>query len=339
MNSKWQRIIKRGIVLCLIMGMTIIPVKVRAAEVIATVYGTILSGTTADLLLLSTKEGKMEIKLDSTTDTSGCKILLTDKKIYVSVANGNDGYLHAVKITGETQAPAVTLDPSSNVTVSGTIGDKSTESLLYFDTKQGEMQIKLDPATSLSGCAVLIKGKQYQVVCARGSDAYMHAVSITDTVEAAAAKSAYPSVSGTVANSTKESLLYLSTKDGEMQFLIDEGADTLKGMMAIPGRTLTVSFYHGSDKYLHAVAITGAKDSITAVEIDNTTAVTVTGTVESDSNENMLYLKTPQGRMDLKLDAVRSLSNCKILVGGKKLSVTCARGSDAYMHALDISGV
>jgi hypothetical protein len=42
--------------------------------------------------------------------------------------------------------------------------------------------------------------------------------------------------------------------------------------------------------------------------------------------------------MELKLDAVNSISNCKAFVNGKKLTVTCARGSDAYMHALDIVG-
>ena len=44
--------------------------QVRAAEVIATVYGTILSGTTEELLMLSTAQGKMEIKLDANTDAS-----------------------------------------------------------------------------------------------------------------------------------------------------------------------------------------------------------------------------------------------------------------------------
>lgn len=43
--------------------------------------------------------------------------------------------------------------------------------------------------------------------------------------------------------------------------------------------------------------------------------------------------------MELKLDTVRNVTNCKVLVSGKKLNVTCTRGSDAYMHAIDITGV
>ena len=36
---------------------------------------------------------------------------------------------------------------------------------------------------------------------------------------------------------------------------------------------------------------------------------------------------------------VNSISNCKVFVAGKKLSLTCTRGSDAYMHAIDITGM
>lgn len=92
---------KQFIAVCLALGMALLPanaIKALAAEVVATVEGTVLSGTTSDILKLSTREGDMEIKLDSGTDTSACKILLPDKKISVSVSHGSDGYMHAVKI-------------------------------------------------------------------------------------------------------------------------------------------------------------------------------------------------------------------------------------------------
>lgn len=340
------RITKICMMTCLMLGMVLIPInqlKVQAEEVIATVQGTVLSGTTSELLQLSTKEGKMEIKLDSETDTSACKILLVGKKISVSVSNGSDGYLHAVKITSDTQLSGVTLDSSTTATVTGTIGEKTKDDVLYFNTAQGEMQIKFDTTTNMSGCSVLVMGKNYSIICARGSDAYMHAISITDTATAATSattisNAATMSVTGTVAKNTKESILYLSTKEGVMQFKIDSDADTSKGMVHTPGNKLTVSFYHGSDAYLHAVSIVGVKDSSSAVEIDTSATATVNGTVGSKSNENLLYLDTPQGKMELKLDAVNSVSNCKVLVSGKKLTVTCARGSDAYMHAINIIG-
>lgn len=337
------KIAKILMVICLVLGVALIPInqlKVQAAEVIATVQGTILSGTTSELLKLSTKEGEMIIKLDSGTDTSGFKILLPGKKVYVSVSHGSDGYLHAVKITSDAQTDTVTVDSSTTATVTGKISEKSKDDLIYFSTAQGEMQIKLDPTTNMSDCAFLVMGKTYYITCARGSDAYMHATSISDkSAEAAVAGSnvAEMSVTGTVSSKTKENLLYLSTKGGEMQFVIDSNADTSRGRVLTSGNELTVSFYHGSDAYLHAVAIVGTKDSSTAT-VDTSSTMTVTGTVRSKSTENLLYLDTDQGLMELKLDAVSSVNNCKVFVSGKKLTVTCARGSDAYMHAIDITG-
>lgn len=358
-------ILKMGMVICLVFGMVMFPVnllKAQAAEIIATVQGTVSSETNSELLYLSTNEGKMQIKLDSATDTSACKILLPDTKISVSVSHGTDGYLHAVKITSDTQTTSVTIDSSATATVTGTIDSKTRGDILYFKTAQGEMQIKLDTTTDMSGCSVLIAGKTYQIACARGSDAYMHAVRISDAAAATAAaaatttadtastltpapadpanvKAAANSVTGKVAKNTKENILYLSTSGGEMQFVIDSNSDTRQGMVLTQGNQLTVSYYRGSDAYLHAVTITGVKSSPEAVKIDTSSPATVTGTVGSKSTQDILYLDTPEGMMELKLDAVNSVTNCKVFVSGKKLTVICAYGSDAYMHAIGIAGV
>ena len=354
---KGHKIAKICMMVCLILGMVLIPaskLKVQAAEVIATVQGTILSGTSSDLLKLSTKEGNMEIKLDSGTDTSACKLLRPGKHISVSVSHGSDGYLHAVKISSEVQAPTVTIDNSTTATVTGKISEKSEGDILRFITPQGEMEIKLDSTTNMSGCSMLVADKNYNIVCARGSDAYMHAISISDgaatvssvdtsltpaSADSVNRKAATGTVTGTVAKSTKEDLLYLSTKDGEMQFVIEKNTDSRNGMILTPGSKLTVSFYHGSDAYLHAVDIVGVKESSLPVSIDTSSPATVSGTVGSKSTESLLYLDTKYGTMELKLDAVKSVTGCKVIVSGKKLTVTCARGSDAYMHALDIKGV
>ena len=123
-----------------------------------------------------------------------------------------------------------------------------------------------------------------------------------------------------------------------MQIVIDADTDSRGGMVLTPGNKLTVSVYRGSDAYMHAAVVTGNKDGYQSVEIDTSSPATVTGTVGSKSTENILLLDTPQGQMELKLDCVRSVTNCKVLVSGSKLTLTCARGSDAYMHALDITG-
>lgn len=357
---KRNKFAKLCLTACLACSIAVAPVnslEIQAAEVIATVQGTVASGTTSDLLRLSTKEGEMQIKLDSETDTSGCKILLPDSKVSVSVSHGSDGYLHAVKLSGDTQTPATTLDSSTTATVTGTIGSKSKGDVLYFKTPQGEMEIKLDPTTNLSGCSVLVADKTYSIVCVRGSDAYMHAVSISDGTSdssgtsgssgtnftgvtpapASAVNTDTSTVTGTVTSDTKENLLYLSTGNGVMQIAIDNNTDSRNGIVLTPGNKLTVSVYRGSDAYMHAATIMASKDGSLAT-VDTSSTSTVTGTVGSKSNENMLYLSTKYGVMELKLDSVSSVNNCKVLVSDKKVTVTCARGNDAYMHAITITG-
>lgn len=359
---KKERMRKVWVVFCLVVGMMMLPANlltVRAEEVIATVQGKVLKGTTSELLKLSTQEGNMEIKLDSGTDTSGCKILLPDNTISVSVSHGSDGYLHAVKITTQTQTPTVTLD-SSTATVTGTIGEKTKGDIIYLDTTAGEMEIKLDATTDMSGCSVLVADKYYSIICARGSDAYMHAISISDAAKPKTAgttasksssagltpapsdpstvKTASGSVTGTVSDKTTETLLYLSTNEGEMQFVIESNSDARLGMVLTKGSKLAVSFYHGSDGYLHAVSMVGVKNASLPATIDNSSNATVTGTVNSKSTESILYLDTQYGLMELKMDSVQNISDCKVLVSGKKLTVVCARGSDAYMHVVTITG-
>lgn len=342
---KKYRTVKICLTLCLLIGLVMIPknqLKVQAEEIIATVHGTILSGTTSEMLYLSTEQGKMEIKLDSKTDTSECKILLPDRKINVSVSRGSDNYLHAVKITSNSTTANITYGSAGTVTISGKLSEKTKDDLLYVSTPQGEMEIKFDSTTSLNGCSFLVMGKTYSIACVRGSDAYMHAVSITDTASSVSNSQVNnantTSITGKVDNRTKENLLYLSTNDGVMEIVIDSNTDTRKGMILMPGRKLTVSFYRGSDAYLHAASIVGEKDNPSNVTIDRSSPSTATGTVAGDSTENMMYLLTPQGKMELKLDAVNSLNYCKVLTKDRKVTVTFARGSDAYMHAIDISG-
>lgn len=362
---KKLRIVKMIMTICFIIGIAIIPaneLNVQAAEVIATVEGSVLSETTHELLYLSTKEGNMEIKIDSTTDASGCKLLLTGQEIRVSVSHGSDGYLHAVKITNTTTTPGISLDSSTKATVTGTINKKSNSEIIFFDTSYGQMELKLDPTTDISGCTVLVSGRTYEIVCARGSDAYMHAMSIRDssaivtttstgTVITQNLSSLTPapssaldsgvvtmSVSGTVVDKTKENLLYLSTKDGEMQFVIDSKTDSRNGMILMPGTKLTVTFYHGSDAYLHAAVIQGNPKYTLSAKLDSDTKSTVTGTVKSKTTENTLFLDTQHGEMELKMDALESVTGCKVLIADKKITITCERGSDAYMHVTSIAG-
>lgn len=350
---KSRRMMKICAAVCLVLGLAfgMRPLTVQAAEIIATVEGTVKDKTTSELIYLDTAQGEMQIKLDKDTDTSECKILLPNTKIRVALSYGSDAYLHAVKLYRGAADINVNVDKSATATVTGTLSEKTKDNLLYLNTPQGEMQIKLDSSTDMSGCKVLVAKQTYTIVCARGSDAVMHAVSISGGALAAPSGSwltpapADPNnavaptmtIAGKIRKDTKESLLLLSTNDGNMQFLIDSNTDTRQGMVLTPDNQVAVAYYRSSDGALHATMIVGVKASISTVTVNQSSAVTVTGTVGKKSNEELLYLDTPQGEMQLKLDAVKKVSGCKALTEGRKLDVSCAGGSDAFMHALEIS--
>lgn len=358
--KKYKRTAKWCMTVFAACGLLFVPaateIDVQAEEVIATVQGKVMEGTTAKLLYLDTSDGRMEIKIDGSTSTSDCKMLLPDKKISVSVANGNDGYLHAVTISENGVSPSVNVDTSKVSSVVGTVNANTTEEVLHLDTAQGEMELKIDKNTDLSNCSVLVVSGKYVVSCARGEDAYMHAISIADVAAAPAADSYQTgavsqtysqttvvnptgetrSVTGTVKDSTEESTLYLATSEGTFTFKIDGSTDTSKGMVLTPENKLMVTYFRGTDNYLHAASIVGVKDSSSA-SVDTSSQATVVGTVKEKSTENILILDTSAGEMELKMDKVSSPAGCKVLVKGKKVSVTCSRGDDAYMHALTIT--
>lgn len=344
--KKWVKG-KITLMLCMAAVLFLTPVmqtRVYAAETV--VQGTVASGTTSGLLLLTTKDGKMEIKMDSNTDVSEARILLPGTKLSVTISYGSDAYWHAVKLSSKGQTNTVTVDNGKTSTVTGTINEKTTGDVLHVDTPQGEMEIKYDGTTNIQ-CSVLVANKNYTISCARGSDAYMHALTISDAptqssttantqVTKSSGNTATNNFTGTIASNTTESVLYLSTRDGVMEFKIDSDADTSNGFVNVSGNRMTVGAYHGSDGYWHAVSTTGDKESSSA-SINTGSTITVSGTVAGKSTEKKLYLDTNGGTMELKLDAVRSRNNFKVLTVGKKITVTCGYGSDEYWHALDIT--
>lgn len=340
--------IKAGLALCLAVGLLVTPAAMLPADAAedTTVHGKVISGTTADMLLLMTDAGRMEIKMDSSTDTSGARILLPGTELSVRITYGSDAYWHALRLSTDGQVGGVTVDSSKVSNVTGTINAKTTGDVLYVDTQQGEMQIKYDSSTNIQ-CSVLVENKKYTISCARGSDAYMHAISITEAagqtstsqtaaVSAASGGTATNSFSGTITKNTTESILFLSTGSGVMEFKIDSDANTSSGMINVAGNYMTVGGYRGNDGYWHAVSLTGVKEGCSA-NINTGSTINVSGTVSSKSTEKVLYLDTNGGMMELKLDAVRSINNFKVLTVGKKVNVTCGYGSDEYWHALDLS--
>lgn len=152
---------------------------------ISTVTGIAKRVDSNNILYFSTSNGEMQIKLDPTTDFSGCTALIGENSYVVKCAYGSDAYMHATAISDGNTSNATTYQTttssgaSTNVTaeatVTGTIGAKSTSSILVLDTKEGQMQIKLDQYNG--PLRILVAGKTCTVGINYGNE-YWHAVSI-----------------------------------------------------------------------------------------------------------------------------------------------------------------
>ncbi|MBP3198950.1 MAG: hypothetical protein J6N21_18375, partial [Butyrivibrio sp.] len=158
-----------------VLGLARFPIRSVATEM--TYSGTVSDKTTADKLYLSTSGGTVEIKLDGNTEMVNARFLLPGNAVTANCYVGGDEYWHASKITGNSSVGKASIDNSTKATVKGTIAKGTTEELLYLVVDNGTMQIKMDESTDVEGVKFLIIGKSVQVVVARGSDAYMHALS------------------------------------------------------------------------------------------------------------------------------------------------------------------
>ncbi len=327
----------------MLVGLVLFPASSDAAEV--TYSGTITDQTTQDKVYLNTSGGTVQIKIDSNTEFEKAKFLLPGNTMTANCYIGSDEYWHASKITGNsTSAGKITIDTNNKVSVKGTIAKGTTEELLYLVVSNGTMQIKLDSDTDVDNVHFLIVGKTVTVTCARGSDAYMHALSISENGSSSSSYSSSgsgstsgTSVSGTVDKGTTSSILFLNTSEGTMQIILDLGTDASACRALIPGQILTVNFYRGEDAWNHASKIVNNSSSAASeVSLDANTKATVTGTISSSTTENTLYLETSGGTMQIKLDAATNFSRCPVLLVDKKVQVVVERGSDEYNHAVQI---
>jgi transcriptional antiterminator Rof (Rho-off) len=316
-------------------------VRIVAAE--SNFSGTVSDKTNAEMLYLNTSGGTMEIKIDSNVAVSGTKVILPGNSVVATCYVGSDEYWHVSKLSGSTQVGKPAIDQSTKATVKGRIAKGTSEELLYLVVDNGTMQIKIDESTDMDSCRFLIVGKTIQVVCARGSDAYMHALSIADvggttaySAGSSVGTASGNSVTGTVAKGTTASILFLETSGGTMQFVLDLATDASACRSLIPGQSVTVTFYRGSDAWNHSSKLVNNTATASAeVSLDGSKS-TFSGTVSSDTREDTLFLETSGGTMQIRLDASTNFSRCPVLLLDKSVQVVCQRGSDEYLHAVQI---
>jgi len=357
MKSKISRVISMLLMIALIgVSVWIVPSAAEAAE--SSFSGTISDKTTSDVLYLITSGGTMEIKIDATTDLNSAKFLLPGYKVTCNCYTGNDEYWHASKITGTSVAGSASVDTSKQYTVNGTVAKGTNEETLFLKMSDGTMELKIDPTTDVTGVRMFLLGGSLQVVCSRGSDAVMHALSIKDynsstavttaalntttaattTTSTSAVPAGTPTynVSGTIEKSSTTSVLYLTTSGGTMQFKIDSGSNA--GCRAlIPGQKATATYYRGSDEWLHVCTLVNNTSKLSATTTLDSNRLTVSGTVGADTSESTIYLNTSGGTMQIRMDSATDFSGCPVLIKGKSIQVVCQRGADEYYHAVSIA--
>ncbi len=270
MKKKITAIIAMMACLMLLFGQVAL-VDSYAAEVVASVEGTVESDSTASLIKLNTNGETMLIKVDSSTDFSACKNLLPGRKVVISVSYGSDAYMHAVTVRDGNNTTTAKVDSSNQSTVYGKItsADLSTN-VLKVSTPQGLMELKLDPNTDLSGCTMLAIDKYYEMSLARGSDAYMHIVSIKDSSsnsytysysssssssssETTTSTKVEQTVEGRVGKSSNMDVLILKTDSGEMELKLNQ-LENCK-VPLYEDVKIKVGIAYGSDAYWHAITI------------------------------------------------------------------------------------
>lgn len=302
------------------------------------VTGTPTGDSTDGVLNLKAKDGTYYIVIDSTTDTSGGIVFTTSNTLTAYIYRGNDAKMHAAKIVGA-RSGNVSLN-SGTANFEGIVENVSTEEILSLKTSGGTMKIKLDGTTALTGAKGIINGQKITVNASTGADSYWHArtISATSTAVVTNTPNAGTPVNGTIAvtgtptKDCKNGELYLKAKDGTYYIVVDNGAAS-GGFIFTESNTLTAHIYRGKDNKMHAAKIVGTRSSGATL---NSGTVAFEGTIGNNSKEDLIYLSTSGGLMEIKLDAGTSLSNALNLCNGQRVVVNGAVGSDSYWHAVSI---
>lgn len=336
-----------AVVLCAGLCGSFLAIKANAAD--GTVKGKVADGTTDDLLKLDTSEGVMQIKMDADLNIEDAPVLIKGKEVTVEWKYGSDSYLHTscIKASGGTNWGA-TVDTTNQITVSGKVMEGSDASTLLLDCNGSKFNIRLDKASNFPGCRIIRKDKQLSVTVAGASDGYLHAVNITanETASSSSTITGVPEktpdgrtlavISGTVQDNPSDSSFVLKVNNNLLTIKIDSSTDLTQLHVLNSGRTVSAAVYTGSDNQFHAYKL-GGNITNGPVALDGA-AVTVSGTVLKNTDDNTLLLSTSDGNMTIRMDTQTVIGAGGLLLIGKKVEVVVQHGADAYMHAVKITG-
>ncbi len=336
-----------AMVLCAGLCGSVLAIKANAAD--GSVKGKVADGTTDDLLKITTSEGVMQIKMDADLNIEDAPVLMKGKEVTVEWKYGSDSYLHTscIKASGGTTWGA-TVDTTNQITVTGKVMEGSDPSTLILDCNGSKFNIRLDKASNFTGCRIIHKDKLLNVTVAGASDGYLHAVNIT-AAESSSSSSTITGVpektpdgrslaviSGNVQDNPSDSSFVLKVNNNLLTIKIDSSTDLSQLHYLAAGKNVTAAVYTGSDNQFHAYKLAG---NVTngPVTLDGA-AVTVSGTVLKNTDDNTLQLSTSGGNMVIRMDTQTVIGPGGLLFEGKKVDVVVQHGADAYMHAVKITG-
>lgn len=320
--------------------------------------GTITSDSTSSILSFYTDGATMKIKLDDSTELAGAQVIYSGASAIIYVYHGDDAYMHAAKVI----VFGTDLDTTTATTVYGTVADGTDDDKVVMTTAAGSFTVYLDASTDLTNVTTLLPDTPIEVLCAKGSDGYYHAVTVTDTSKSTTTTSSSSTTStssstsssssssssstsissvtltftGTVNSQSTSTMLYLDTTGGTMQFKINTDCDLSACKVLLDGHNLKVTSYRGDDAYWHATAITSDDGtSNNSSTVDTSSTFTASGTITSDSTEEILTFNSPSnGTMKVKLDASTDISSTGVLIQDETYTFTLAHGSDSYLHVV-----
>ncbi|WP_130836363.1 hypothetical protein [Lachnoclostridium sp. Marseille-P6806] len=228
-------------------------------------------------------------------------------------------------------------------TVQGTVESSTTPELLYLKTAQGQMQIKIDAETNTSQCKILLPGRAVTVGVNTGTDGYLHAESIIGSSASSLItvdKKNTMGVTGTLASGTTVEMLYIKTNGGVIQAKLDDDSDLSGVTVLVIGKNVNVTLGRGSDAYLHVLKVTDGADTqriVANVPVNGVNTTQVPGTIQSNTKNGTMVLKTSAGTMEIRIDGSTDLTGCKLLVPNRTVTAYIYLGSDAYVHAAKVA--
>jgi len=330
------------------------PMQVSAVETIeVTGYLQEIVGT---VITFKTDAGTMLIKLDTTTDLSGCTGLVANAPLSIAVYRGDDAYMHANRIVTTTAAAVGTAssgDQSAQAAPAATSPYASMSAAQVQEAALAAAQEAANKAAAEGADAAGIQAAA-QAAVERVASEYAQAVQAAEEAKKNAQKAAQENnnassgstvttsdgvtvdtgnpvtVTGKVDEGSTSSLINLTTSDGQMKVKIDSNTDLSKSLGMAVGSRVTATVGYGSDAYMHAIRIVSGE-----VKSGGSYA-TAKGTLVDGSWKEVIKLRADGKTTTYYVDDTTDMSQAPLLLPNRIVTISYYEGTDGKRHAASV---